>query len=132
MQPMRIFSIIVLAVSMLPSMAQSASTTVELSQEEAMFVRSILLRDELLRELPKAQKSLSALNTLLKAAPTGPVKIALAWNQAAIKTWRLANKKLDEIGKATICDELQMRTEAGTTNIPFFEQLFESRGCSKR
>jgi hypothetical protein len=121
-----------LALPLSTAVAQSDATPVELSKEEATFVRSILLRDQLLRDLPKSQKSLSALNTLLKAAPIGPVKLVVAWNQGAIKTWRIANKKLDEIGKATICDELQMRTEAGTTNVAFFEQLAQSRGCAER
>ena len=103
-----------------------------LSKEEATFVRSIMLRDQLLRELPKAQASVAGLNTLLKIAPTGPVKLALAWNQAAIKSWRIANKKLEEIGKASICDELQGRIEAEKSNVTFFKELYISRGCDDR
>ena len=128
---MRTYTAAAFIMLLLISPTRASAAEYELTEEEAKFVRSILQRDELLRSLPKAQKGLDALNTLLAAVPAGPIKLALTWNQTAIKTWRVANKKLDKIGKATICDEIQLRTEGGTKNVKFFEQLSKSRGCGE-
>src|SRR5690349_17254770 len=87
----------------------SAADDVTLTKEEAEFLKTIMTRDKMLRALPVGQSSLSALNTVMTAVVSGPVTLALRWNQVAIKGWREANKKLVEIEKGTICRDIELQ-----------------------
>lgn len=102
---------------------------VQLSEDDAKFMKQLMTKDELIRLLPKTQKGLSALSTIVSAVSSGPVSIALQWNQVAIKTWRLANTRLDKIAKASICDEIDLRIAYEGSNTEFFTQLYQARGC---
>ena len=102
---------------------------VTLSKEEATVVKSILVRDQLLREMSGSQEGLSDLNKLLKMVVTGPVKIAIIWNQVAIDAWRKVNSKLVIIGKQTTCDEIALQLVDLSPSHDFFQQLSKARGC---
>jgi len=102
-----------------------------LTSEEADFVRRLMAKDKLLADLPKAQNGLETLNKLLSAGSAGPIKIALQWNQVAIKAWRTANSALEKIGKLSICNEIDLMISYETKNTGFFEELSEARGCKE-
>lgn len=101
----------------------------DLSEDDVRFMKQLMAKDKLIRSLPKAQKGLAALNAIVSAVSSGPITIALQWNQAAIKTWRVANTSIDEIAKASICDEIDFRVATGGASTYFFEQLYQARGC---
>jgi len=103
---------------------------VTLSAEEAKFIKTIIGKDKFLQELPKAQKQVAALNTILSAAP-GPIKIALQWNKVAIAAWRQANSSLAQIKQASICQEIDYMIATSEKNSEFFEQLSSARGCQE-
>lgn len=116
--------------SMLFVSAPSLAQEITLSAPQSKFVRSILLKDKLLKEMSKAQGHVSALNTILTAAP-GPVKLIIQWNQGSIAAWRKANFKLEEIKEAAVCQEIDYMIYTERTNVAFFEQLSMARGCNE-
>jgi hypothetical protein len=122
-----------IAISMLLVMGAShgrvAQADVTLSKEEAEVVKGILVRDQLMREMSASQTGLSDLNKLLKMTVTGPVKIAIIWNQMAIDAWRKINSKLVIIGKQTTCDEIGLQLVDLSPSRDFFKQLSKARGC---
>jgi hypothetical protein len=61
---------------------------------------------------------------------TGPVKLAVQWNQAAIVGWRKANAALVNIGKEAICKDIELQIVGQTPNDAFFEELKKARGCN--
>lgn len=107
----------------------ASAAEVTLTEDEIKFLKQILLKDKLLKELPKAQSDLAALNKVLSWTTPGPLKLVFKWNQGAIAGWRKANDALARIGKISICQEIDGKIVEPTKNVEFFEQLAIARGC---
>lgn len=102
---------------------------ITLTQDEAGTLQLILKKDKLMDELVKSQQGLEALGRLLGMTITGPVKLAVQWNQVAIAGWRKANANLVKVEKAAVCKDIALQIAGGTPNESFFQQLSQARGC---
>ena len=104
---------------------------VTLSVEEREILVRILKRDDFMVALAKAEKGLATLNTVLKIAAPGPISLVFSWNQGTIKGWRIANKKLDEIGRLVSCDDIALAQTLDKYESCFWENLSKARGCEE-
>lgn len=105
---------------------------VTLSEDDAKSLQAIVNKDKYLQNLGKQDGELKGLGFLNKIAGmtiSGPVKIAVKWNQQLIEGWRSANKKLVDIGKAVICNDIQLASVNSDGNSQFFDEMYEARGC---
>jgi hypothetical protein len=62
----------------------SGADEVTLTQDEADTVKLILRKDKMMEQMVKSQKGMEALARIMNMTITGPVKLAVQWNQAAI------------------------------------------------
>src|SRR6516162_7844088 len=100
-----------------------AAEEVTLTQEEADTLQLILKKDRLMKEMIKSQAGIEALGRVLGMTVTGPVQLAVQWNQAAIAGWRRANTALVQIEKQAVCNDIGLQIAGSTPNERFFEQL---------
>jgi hypothetical protein len=108
-----------------------AAEEVTLTQEEADTLQLILKKDRLMKEMIKSQAGIEALGRVLGMTVTGPVQLAVQWNQAAIAGWRRANTALVQIEKQAVCNDIGLQIAGSTPNERFFEQLSKARGCDE-
>jgi len=113
--------------------AEDATTEVDinLSSDETMLLKRIYNNDSFIRGLTKSQKALAVLNSALASVSPGPIKLALQWNDTALKGWAVANKNLDKIQQIASCSDLQIPIIDGSPNSTFFEKLRSLRGCTR-
>ncbi len=121
-------SVMVIAFSAISDRALADEVT--LTKDEADTVKLIMTKDKMMQGLAKGSLGLDALNRLLTLKVTGPVKLALEWNQAAFTGWRKANAALVPIEKTAVCHDIELQIAGGTPNERFFEQLAQARGCN--
>ncbi|MET3225771.1 hypothetical protein ABIF35_006558 [Bradyrhizobium japonicum] len=119
---------LVLASSQIAS-ADDQDLAVKLSKDEAELLKQVLGKDEFLKNLSASQKGLSDLNQLLGKTITGPVTLAIKWNQALIDGWGKANSALVKISKSVTCDQLLEPIVDSSPNSSFFEKLRKAREC---
>jgi hypothetical protein len=102
---------------------------VTLTQDEASTVQMILKKDKMITKLVASQKSLDWLAKFLRITVTGPVKLAVQWDQSTLEGWRHANTVLVALEKQATCDDIDLQIAGGTQNEDFFDQLKKARGC---
>jgi hypothetical protein len=102
---------------------------VTLTKDEADTLQLILKKDKMMPALVKSQEGLEALSRFLSLTITGPVKLAVQWNQAAIVGWRKAIAALVKLEKEATCNDIDLQIAGGTPNEAFFEELKKARGC---
>ena len=119
--------VVILVLAMGASAVRADEVT--LTQDEADTLQLILKKDKLMNDLIKSQVGLEALGRVLGMTISGPVKLAVQWNQAAIAGWRKANAALVKVEKQAVCDDIALQIAGQTPNESFFEQLSKARGC---
>jgi DNA repair exonuclease SbcCD ATPase subunit len=103
---------------------------VTLTEEEASALSSILMKDELLRDMANFNLGMDWINKFLKLVVKGPLKLAVKWNQALIDGWRSTNMAMVNIAKTKNCEAIDfVLIDEHTVNKAFFENLYEARGC---
>ena len=108
--------------------ADDDCSSVTLGSDEASTLHDIMKRDDLLKGMAKAQ--LGADN-LLKGLSwvSGPVSLALKWDQGTIKGWRSANKALEKIAKLQTCQDIALQLVDANETQCFWDNLNQARGC---
>jgi hypothetical protein len=117
-------------------LAAAEPLSYNLTKDDVEFLKRISAKDQLIKALPDGVKGLEALNKVFGAIATGtPIRIAVEWNKGTIAAWRTANQRLEKIGKATICKEIDLyiveNDDNPKFNKDFFERLYEARGCKE-
>jgi hypothetical protein len=99
-----------------------------LTKEDVAFLGKVAKKDEFLKKMTTEVSGLNALFTVLSVTTPGPLKIAVKWNQGAIKGYKTANDRLGRIGRNVICEDIYLHS-TDTPNRDFFTRLAEARGC---
>ena len=108
------------------------SQEVTFSKDEAMVLKAILEREELLRKMSASVDGLEAINSLLSITIRGPVKIFFKWNKVLIKTWKKANERLYAIASSETCKDINLMyvdASPGSANFVFWSNLRATMGC---
>lgn len=108
----------------------TASVKEELQAEDIAFVQRLAKQDEFIHKLSESGAGADILGRVLSMAATGPVKLAVQWDQALLQGWRQANKALDALNKHAICEEISYHS-LDTKALQYFDNLYEARGCDK-
>jgi hypothetical protein len=109
---MRVLSITFGALFLI-SASMAIADEVTLTQDEADTLQLILKKDNLMNELVKSQHGLEGLGRVLGMTITGPVKLAVQWNQAAIEGWRKVNANLVKVEQAAVCKDIALQIAGG-------------------
>lgn len=119
-------SVSVVAIGDVVNMTQE----IMLSEDEAISLKLIMNRENLLKEMSRAVDGLDALNKAAGWVVQGPTKIVVRWNKSLIDGWRKANNAMDRLATDATCKEIRMNLIDIGPNQVFWENMESISSCN--